>query len=119
MDLETLNKALKDYDDEVYSKLEPVLEEMREKSNALASNLKRCFDKFRQTDRYLRAFKGEEVAIKEKELKEEEFMIFREYVRLLRSCTIMCGNETSKKFKELFIDFFSGKRLELARALKK
>ncbi len=69
------------------------------------------------SDRYLRAYRGENIAIKESDLIGEEFDIFRKYVRLLRSCTIMCGQESSKKFKDLFMDFFSGTRLDLARNL--
>ncbi len=90
---------------------------MSEKSKALASNLKRCIVTFQKSDRYLRAFNGEEVPLKEKELKEEEFLIFREYVRLLRSCTIMCGKEVSEDYRKLFMEFFSGARLDLAREL--
>jgi hypothetical protein len=45
-------------------------------------------------------------------------MIFRKYVRLLRSCTIMCGHELSLEIKSLFLDFFSGTRLKLAQELK-
>ncbi|NQY81086.1 MAG: hypothetical protein HRT47_12340 [Candidatus Caenarcaniphilales bacterium] len=118
MDIETLNLKLKSYDDRVFQDLEPVLEEISKNSKALASNLKSCFTEIALSDRYLRAYNGEEVAIKEKELKEGEFMIFRKYVRLLRSCTIMCGGELSDRYKKLFIDFFMGERLSLAREFK-
>ncbi len=117
MNLEELNLALSDYDEEFYRKLEIVLTEIAIKSKALASNLKECLDRFRLSDRYLRAAHGEAVACKESELQGEEFDIFRKYVRLLRSCTIMCGQESSKQFKELFMDFFSGTRLDLATKL--
>ncbi len=90
---------------------------MAEKSKALAANLRRCFTKFKDSDRYLRAYRGETVAVLEKELTQDEFMTFREYVRLLRSCTIMCGKELSLEYKKLFMDFFSGRRLDLAREL--
>lgn len=117
MDVETLNLKLKSYDDKVFQDLEPVLEEISKKSKALASNLKNCFTEIALSDRYLRAYNGDDVAIEEKDLKEDEFMIFRKYVRLLRSCTIMCGGELSNSYKKLFIDFFMGKRLSLAREL--
>lgn len=117
--VDELNRALAAYDQEIFLQLEPVLAEMSLKSRALASNLKRCFEKFRDSDRYLRAYRGEEVAIKENELTEQEFMIFREYVRLLRSCTIMCGKDLSQAYKKLFIDFFAGERLNRARELAK
>lgn len=84
----------------------------------MASNLKRCIEKFRLTDRYLRAAQGQEVALKEKELEAEEFLIFREYVRLLRSCTIMCGKELSEEYRGLFWEFFAGRRLDLAKKIK-
>lgn len=58
------------------------------------------------------------MAIKESELSGEEFEVFRKYVRLLRSCTIMCGQDCSLNFKKIFIDFFAGDRLKLAKALK-
>lgn len=116
MDLDKLNQKLLSYDNEFYAKLEPVLEEIKVKSKALASNLKECIDKLKKSDRYLRAYRGEVVATKENELTGEEFEIFRKYVRLLRSCTIMCSQDSSKKFKELFLDFFNGTRLELAKS---
>ncbi len=117
IDLESLNQKLQAYDDKIFADLKPLLAEIALKSKALAANLERCFIKFRDSDRYLRAYNGEAVAIVDKELSETEFMIFREYVRLLRSCTIMCGKELSEDYKKLFMDFFSGKRLDLAREL--
>lgn len=117
MELEELNKALSKYDEEIYAKLDLVLSQISLRSNALASNLKDCFNQLRLSDRYLRAYNGEEVPILEQDLREEEFMIFRKYVRLLRSSTILCGHESSKEIKELFLDFFSGSRLKLAKDL--
>ncbi len=118
MDMEALNSNLeKKYDSDFYNKLQIVTDEISLKSKALASNLKECIDRLRDSDRYLRAFQGLPVATKDSDLDCDEFEIFRKYVRLLRSCTIMCGQETSRKFKELFIDFFSGTRLELAKQL--
>jgi hypothetical protein len=117
IDKDTLDLLLADYDQRFFTELEPVLTEIALKSKALASNLRRCLTKFRDTERYLKAYLGEPVTAKEAELEGEEFMIFREYVRLLRSCTIMCGNETSARFKKFFLEFFAGKRLELAKDL--
>ncbi len=110
-----LNLFLKSYDDELYRELEPILEKIRLKSKALASNLQECFISMAATTRYLRAANGESVGMKDSDLLPEEFMPFRKYVRLLRSCTILLGNEISKEFKELYMDFTFGKRLELAR----
>lgn len=118
MDLESLNTNLGNaYDKNFYENLQIVLDEISLKSKALASNLKECIDRLRDSDRYLKAYMGQAVPTKDSDLEGEEFEIFRKYVRLLRSCTIMCGQETSKRFKDLFMDFFAGKRLELARNL--
>ena len=117
MDIKSLNEKLKDYDEDFFKRLDPVLDKISEKSQALASSLKKTITNFRETDRYLKASNGENVAILEKELTEREFMIFREYVSLLRSCTIMCGHDQSEEFKNLFKEFFSGERLERAKKL--
>lgn len=114
-----LKQELENYDQDFYQKLEPVLEEIALKSKALASNLKDCIERLKISDRYWRAYQGENISIKEADLSGEEFEIFRKYVRLLRSCTIMCGQESSFKFKTLFMDFFAGTRLELAQGLGK
>ncbi len=116
MNIEILNQDLAKYDDELFAKLEPVLAEISLKSKALASNLKECITRLQKSDRYLRAARGEILACKDSDLEGEEFEIFRKYVRLLRSCTIVCGHNCSKEFKELFLDFFSGSRLELAKS---
>ncbi len=117
LDINKLNHSLQAYDDEVFAELEPVLDSIALRSKALASNLRRCFTKIRDNDRYLRAYQGEQVSCQEKNFSEAEFMIFREYVRLLRACTIACGKELSEKYKQLFMDFFNGKRLDLAKQL--
>lgn len=117
MDIAELNTRLETYDEEFFSSLDLVLAKISEKSQALASNLKDCIVQLKDSDRYLRAYEGKPVAIKEAELEATEFDIFRKYVRLLRSCTIMCGQEVSGEFKPLFLDFFAGKRLDLAKAL--
>jgi hypothetical protein len=114
-----LEEKLLSYDQCFYEDLEAVLEKIRSKSKALASNLKECITAISKTDRYLRAYRQENIAIREKDLKGEEFMIFRKYVRLLRSCTILCGQESSSEFKKYFLDFFSGTRIDLARKLGK
>lgn len=93
-----------------------MLEEIRCQSKALASNLKECITRLQNSDRYQRAARGETIACKDSDLEGEEFEIFRKYVRLLRSCTIICGQNCSRDFKVLFLDFFSGSRLELAKS---
>ncbi len=115
MDVEVLNSILENqYDKNFYQDLQSVLDEISLKSKALASNLKECIDRLRDSDRYLKAYMGQVVPTKESELEGEEFEIFRKYVRLLRSCTIMCGPEVSVQFKEIFLDFFGGSRLQRA-----
>ena len=118
MEIKEINLALRDYDSKFFEALDIVLDKMAEGSKALASNLKDCIIKLQESDRYLRAYRGEEIAIKDADLSGDEFEIFRKYVRLLRSCTIMCGHEVSNEYKKLFIDFFSGERLKLAKELK-
>mgnify|MGYP007107469026 CR=1 FL=1 len=118
MDIKELNEKLNSYDESFFRSLEPVLTKMSEKSQALASNLKDCIVQLQNSDRYLRAYQGEKVSNKESELTGIEFDIFRKYVRLLRSCTIMCGQEVSAQYKPFFLDFFSGERLELAKKVK-
>jgi len=117
MDLLSLNQNLQEYDNQVMADLEPILEDIAKQSKALASNLKACLTDIAKTDRYLRACRGEFVGMEEKDFSEEEFQIFRKYVRLLRSCTIMCGNDLSARYKRIFLDYFSGKRLKLAKEL--
>ena len=115
MKQEQLNQKLAEYDSKFFGSLEIVLEKIAQKSKALASNLKECVIRLQNSDRHLRAAQGEEIAIKDSDLSGDEFEIFRKYVRLLRSCTIMCGHEISNEYKKLFIDFFSGTRLKLSR----
>jgi hypothetical protein len=117
MDIAELNEQLADYDQETELKLAPILEKISVNSKALASNLKEGFTKLKYSDRYVRAARGEAVGIKESDYTPEEFEIFRKYVRLLRSCTIMCGGELSAQLKKLFIDYFLGQRLRLAKDL--
>jgi arginyl-tRNA--protein-N-Asp/Glu arginylyltransferase len=118
LDLERINLALRDYDSTYFENLDLVLRNISHKSKALASNLKDCIIRLKNSDRYLRAYRQEKIAVKDSELEDEEFEIFRKYVRLLRSCTIMCGHESSNEYKKLFIDFFSGTRLKLAQELR-
>lgn len=119
MDIRELNKQLEKYDQEFFLRLEPVLADIAKKSQALASNLKDCVVQLQNSDRYLRAYQGESVSVKESELSGLEFDIFRKYVRLLRSCTIMCGHEVTARFKPLFLEFFLGKRIDLVKGLEK
>ena len=133
---ESLDKTLSEtIDKEIISNLEHYLEIVRNKSRALASSLKRCFDNARKSKRYVLVYNlGKEDAKKgtgelgnwgsgdkelekylEKYLKDyfekNDFMHYREFVRLLRACTIDVGGDTSSHIKEMYNNFFLGKRL--------
>ncbi|MBI1859199.1 MAG: hypothetical protein HYR97_08835 [Candidatus Melainabacteria bacterium] len=125
-----LDKALsKDIDKEIIQDLDSYLDRVRGKSKALASSLKRCFENARKSKRYVEAYNigkldvKSNIQIEESNLKEyleeklkdffekNDFMHYREFVRLLRACTIDVGGEVSSKIKEMYNSFFFGKRL--------
>ena len=129
-EFEVLDKLLSEQlDKDIISNLDYYLGIVRTKSRALASSLKRCFDNARNSMRYVLAYnlgkedKKNSVLISEEELKKyletflkdyfekNDFMHYREFVRLLRACTIDVGGETSSHIKEMYNDFFFGKRL--------
>lgn len=123
-------------DDEILKDLEKYLDIVKEKSRALSSSLRRCFKNAKKSFRYVEAYKigqadsskriadsGKRVADSnedlnkyiEKELKvffeENDFMHYREFVRLLRACTIDVGGDISYEIKLMYKNYFSGKRL--------
>ncbi len=122
-------------DSEIIGKLDYYLGLVKEKSNALASSLRRCFTNARKSKRYLLVYKlGCEDLRNNKHIKEEEievylenylkdyfekndFMHYREFVRLLRACTIEVGGEVSSHVKEMYNNYFLGKRLVKAYLL--
>lgn len=133
---EFLDKILSDsIDTELIKDLDHWLNIVREKSNALASSLKRCFDNARKSMRFVVVYNlGKEDTKNKKEIKDEElekylenylkdyfekndFMHYREFVRLLRACTIDVGGEASSHIKEMYNNFFLGKRLVKAYKL--
>ena len=137
-EFELLDKSLSEnIDQEIISDLNYWLDIVRKKSKALASSLKRCFDNARKSMRYVLVYNlGKEDAIKNKFIKEEElgsyletflkdyferndFMHYREFVRLLRACTIDVGGEASSHIKGMYNNFFLGKRLIMAYKLGK
>lgn len=130
IEFESLDKLLSDsIDKEITNELEHWLDIVRQKSKALASSLKRCFENARKSMRYVLVYNlGKEDAKNGKHIKEEElenylvdylkdyfekndFMHYREFVRLLRACTIDVGGEASSHIKEMYNNFFLGKRL--------
>ena len=137
-EFELLDKLLSDsIDNEIISDLDSYLDKVRKNSKALASSLKRCFDNARKSMRFVLVYNlGKEDKKNRKDIKEEElesyledylkdyfekndFMHYREFVRLLRACSIDVGGEVSSKIKERYNNFFLGKRLVKAYRLGK
>ncbi len=137
-EFELLDKVLSDsVDKEILEKLDHYLSIVREKSKALASSLKRCFDNARKSQRFVLVYnfgkkdKEEKKFINEEELEKylevflkdyfekNDFMHYREFVRLLRACSIDVGGEVSSKIKEMYNSFFLQKRLVKAYKLGK
>ena len=137
-EFELIDKSLSDLmDKEIISDLDYWLDIVRKKSKALSSSLKRCFDNARKSMRYVLVYNlGKEDKAKNKYIKEEElgqylgnylkdyfekndFMHYREFVRLLRACSIDVGGEASSHIKEMYNNFFLGKRLVMAYKLGK
>ena len=135
-EFESLDKVLSEsIDKEILLNLDHNLNLVREKSRALASSLKRCFDNARKSMRYVLVYNlGKEDFKNKKDIKEEElqkyledylkdyfekndFMHYREFVRLLRACTIDLGGEVSSPIKEAYNNYFFGKRLVKAYKL--
>ena len=139
-EFEELDKVLSDsIDKELLSNLDHYLDIVRKNSRALASSLKRCFDNARKSKRYLLVYElgikdrrdatvghlSKDVPAEridkdlekylENHLKEyfekNDFMHYREFVRLLRACTIDVGGDISFHIKEMYNNFFFKKRL--------
>lgn len=130
MDFETLDKLLAEkVDEDLLKDLDFYLEKVKANSRALASSLKRCFDNAKKSERFLLVY---ELGIKDKEenkqiskekleeyleehlkdyFEKNDFMHYREFIRLLRACTIDVGGEVSSHIKEMYNDFFLRKRL--------
>lgn len=114
-------------DKEILEGLENYLNIVRKKSKALASSLNRCFENARKSMRYVLAYKlGEEEKNNDVEenniekyledhlkdyFEKNDFMPYREFVRLLRACTIEVGGDVSSEIKKRYNDFFFGERL--------
>lgn len=135
MDYIELDKLLTEtVDKELLKDLDYYLETIRKNSRALASSLKRCFENAKKSKRFLLVYELGRKDNKnnlntpenieeylEKELKDffekNDFMHYREFVRLLRACTIDVGGETSYEIKTRYKEYFSGKRLIAAYRL--
>ena len=133
IEFESLDKVLSDLvDKELLADLDHYLNLVRNKSKALSSSLKRCFDNAKKSMRYLLVYElGKNDSkdappgrlMKEKDLEKylenylkdyfekNDFMHYREFVRLLRACTIEVGGDVSFHIKEMYNGFFFKKRL--------
>ncbi len=124
-----LEQVLKAFDDEVDLKLILAYAEIEQKSKALANSLKRCFDSARSSQRFEKAFElglqnkftNLDSEFKEqilqnilKEYEEIDFMIFREFVRLLRACSLHISGNISGQIREQYNKTFKETRLKLA-----
>ena len=137
---EMIDKILsKEVDTEIINELDYWLDIVRKKSNALALSLKRCFENAKKSMRYVEAYKLGQKDSKsqnnvgaycltpsvEKYLEDHlkdyfeknDFMHYREFVRLNRACAIEAGIEASSHIKKMYNDFFLGKRLVKAYEL--
>jgi hypothetical protein len=111
---ENLAKLLAEYDDAIDLELADCYASIELKSKALANSLRRCFREARESKRFEAAYKAglekkyeglsenEIIELLNKEFEEEDFMIFREFVRLLRACSLHISGEISGKIKEKY-----------------
>lgn len=121
-----LESKLKKFDEDIDALLVEPFTEIETKSKALALSLKRCFDDARKSKRFEYAFKmGQENKLKDKETKDllneiiapfenEDFEIFREFVRLLRACSLHIGGDISRQIRECYNKTFKEDRILLA-----
>ncbi len=136
-EFESLDKLLgEQIDKDIISELDYYLDVVKGKSRALSSSLKRCFDNAKNSRRYLLVYNlGKKDAQTGTDIKDDiqlrkyledslkdyfeknDFMHYREFVRLNRACAIDVGIEVSSKIKDMYNNFFSGKRLTQAYRL--
>lgn len=138
---ELVDKALVEtVDKEITGDLDYCLDVVKKRSQALASSLKRCFNNARKSLRYVLVYNlGKENAARASQLaaqsdeelekyledylkdyfEKNDFMHYREFVRLNRACAIDAGIEISSKIKNMYNEFFLGKRLKEAYNLGK
>lgn len=141
---EYLDKVLQDgIDKEIIKDLDPLLEIVKQRSHALASSLKRCFNNARKSMRYVLVYNlgrtgelanrriGEWEMGKESDeelekyliehlkdhFEKHDFMHYGKFVRLNRACAIDVGGDISSKIKDMYNDYFFGKRLIMAYRL--
>jgi hypothetical protein len=121
-----LAAKLKQFDDSIDEALLEPYKAIEEKSKALANSLRRCFSEARESARFEAAYKaGNENRWKdlsEEELQnkliepfeEVDYLIFREFVRLLRACSLHIGGNISGQIRKCYIQTFKEDRVLLA-----
>lgn len=135
---EIIDKALAEtVDKEITQDLGHYLDIVKKESRALASSLTRCFNNARKSLRYVLVYNlGKEDTKNKRNIKEEglekyladylkeyfeknDFMHYREFIRLNRACAIDVGIDISSKIKDMYNEFLLGKRLVEAYKLGK
>jgi len=122
----SLADALKSFDERIDQSLTEAYLEIEKKSKALANSLKRCFDEARTSVRFEKAYQlglnGEYPNLSEEEIIKKlvedfetiDFEIFREFVRLLRACSLHIGGNISAPIRDAYNKTFKEDRLILA-----
>ncbi|MDX1917519.1 MAG: hypothetical protein SFT81_00025 [Candidatus Caenarcaniphilales bacterium] len=123
MSIIIFKKVLEEFDREQDYDLEACFASISEKSTALALSLKRCFEQARSSDRFQEAYRlaastnFTEIELLKRlvnQFEAQDYLIFREFVRLLRACSLHISGEISGKIKAAYLEAFKGKRLWIA-----
>ncbi|HEY9886191.1 MAG TPA: hypothetical protein V6C96_02910 [Vampirovibrionales bacterium] len=120
---------LQAFDEKIDKKLKTAFQEIELKSRALSKSLQRCFLDARQSDRFEYAylegqkFDKDDLTISKQnaflevvnnKFEQADFIVFREFVRLLRACSLHIGGHVSKEVKDLYNETLKGKRVLIA-----
>jgi len=122
----SLADKLKHFDLMTEERLQEPYRKIEERSKALANSLRRCFEEARSSRRFEYAHQiglsGQYQGLAEEELlklinekfEEQDFTIFREFVRLLRACSLHIGGETSAQIRDCYNQTFKEDRVIIA-----
>ena len=116
-----------EFDGQIDLALEPAIAAVNEHSTALGRSLLRAMTNARQSRRFEAAVNAgrdcsnlspehENIILKQinAEFQELDFMIFFEYVRLLRACTLSAGGTVSKIIRDCYNRTLFTERVSLA-----
>ncbi|MDJ0625601.1 MAG: hypothetical protein QNJ31_04450 [Candidatus Caenarcaniphilales bacterium] len=130
MDLkQKYEEQLKAFDESIDRQLVEVFSEIELKSKALAISLKRCFNEARSSQRFEYAYqmgmKQEFKDCNQQDLltilispyEDKDFEIFREFIRLLRACSLHIGGRVSQQIRDCYNKTFKEDRVLLAYKL--